>query len=147
VIGETIGGTLRNIESKTFAASPSILDKIPAILIQMREQMEAGSAARNKGINIKELDYILRKAFGSEPYVKQPSVQRLFKVLDSDGDGLLTPLQVSSPTLCSHHLSFYLPPCHLTHTTSGFMSLSLPPPSRTEASIDGADADLEGCGV
>jgi len=94
-IGQTIEGTLRTIESKTFAASPAMLDKIPSILLQMREQMEGtDTTARDKGINLGELDGILRKAYGSEPYAKQPSVARLFNVLDTDEDGLLTPLQV-----------------------------------------------------
>lgn len=100
-IGQTIEGTLRTIESKTFAASPAMLDKIPSILLQMREQMEGtDTTARDKGINLGELDGILRKAYGSEPYAKQPSVARLFNVLDTDEDGLLTPLQVS----CSLHI-------------------------------------------
>ena len=56
-------------------------------------QVEGGVQGQ-RGFSPGELDGVLRKAYGSEPFWKEARVREVFEELDTDGDGFLSPLEV-----------------------------------------------------
>lgn len=91
--GSKATGRYERISKALANKSPPMLQKIPGVLQQMKQQMDS-TGARAVGITQLELDEVLCTAYGEESYAKQPSVRKLFEQLDTDNDGLLTPLQV-----------------------------------------------------
>ena len=97
-LGDRIGEGLKTLGAGVSKAGSGAGVSMAGFLDSVQASLPVEAQEQPTGCGLDELDEILNKAYGSEPFWKDARVRQIFEQLDTDKDGLLSKQEVLALT-------------------------------------------------